>query len=290
MALVACPALACGGIAAQQHQRWRQGDCILSPLRPRRQPSRRRFAARRAAASATGAAATGSSAVASQTFEQLYAGLAGVLAPGAAVAARPTPLGRGLVAEQPAAAGDVLLSGECNVTVKRLSKGLHTLGSQPNTLQHVCWARQPSCHNCWGRLLSVKLPFCCSRLVQPAVRDRSAQADGQRFWEALPGGLADAARAAAAAAAALPAVRWAARGSRRCAKHDCATPSCAVTTPTPHSTCPTNTSLSLLGCRRGGRLVPPPRRLAAVAEAQRPGALAPLHRPAAQGGCRLSAS
>ncbi|PRW59741.1 acyl-coenzyme A oxidase peroxisomal isoform B [Chlorella sorokiniana] len=45
-----------------------------------------------------------------KSFEKLYDGLAGVLAPGGAVAARPTPLGRGLVAEQPIAKGNVLLS------------------------------------------------------------------------------------------------------------------------------------------------------------------------------------
>lgn len=67
----------------------------------------------RPAASSAGAAPTSSTEpLVSNSFEQLYSGLAGVLAPGGAVAARPTLLGRGLVAEQPVAKGDVLLSGE----------------------------------------------------------------------------------------------------------------------------------------------------------------------------------
>lgn len=75
-------------------------------------PSRRLGAALRLAASASSTAATSSAGSSTSSFVQLYAGLAGVLAPGGAVAARPTPLGRGLVAEQPAAKGDTLLSGK----------------------------------------------------------------------------------------------------------------------------------------------------------------------------------
>lgn len=45
-------------------------------------------------------------------FEQLFAGLAGVLAPSAAVAAGATERGRGLVASRDVPAGAPLLSGE----------------------------------------------------------------------------------------------------------------------------------------------------------------------------------
>lgn len=107
----AARAVACSGIAARHQQFWDQRDCVLPPVRQQRQPSSRRLAG----APVISAAATDGSTTASRTFEQLYAGLAGVLAPGGVVAARPTPLGRGLVAEQPAAQGDVLLSGKLTV-------------------------------------------------------------------------------------------------------------------------------------------------------------------------------
>ena len=56
-----------------------------------------------------------------QSFEQLYAGLAGVLdGAGGVVAAGKTPLGRGLVAQQPIAQGSTLLSGGWAGTVHAL--------------------------------------------------------------------------------------------------------------------------------------------------------------------------
>lgn len=105
--------VACSG-ALQPHrlQSCPETTRVSPPARPP-QPSRRRAVALRAAASSAAAAATSSSGTSPSSFEQLYVGLAGVLAPGGAVAARPTPLGRGLVAEQPVATGDVLLSGKC---------------------------------------------------------------------------------------------------------------------------------------------------------------------------------
>lgn len=45
-------------------------------------------------------------------FARLYSQLSGILAPGGAVAAAPTPLGRGLVATHDVAQGATLLSGE----------------------------------------------------------------------------------------------------------------------------------------------------------------------------------
>lgn len=99
-------------------------------------PSRRLGAALRLAASASSTAATSSAGSSTSSFVQLYAGLAGVLAPGGAVAARPTPLGRGLVAEQPAAKGDTLLSG-------KLWSGLSLIGMTPLCRSHA-WHAHPS--------------------------------------------------------------------------------------------------------------------------------------------------
>lgn len=88
------------------HSWWHCRTGAVSPAarQPRRAPALR-------ASSAPGEAPTAAAAQ-PQSFEQLYGSLAGVLAPGGAVAAAPTPLGRGLVAQAPISQGSTLLSGE----------------------------------------------------------------------------------------------------------------------------------------------------------------------------------
>ena len=82
--------------------------------------TQRRSAPRHRGARPASASASSSSSVApAPSFEQLYVGLAGVLAaPGASVLAAPTPLGRGLVATQPIAQGSALLSGGCSTLMQ----------------------------------------------------------------------------------------------------------------------------------------------------------------------------
>ena len=194
MAACSSRALPCSGILSlHQHPHHlnvsqRASAALLT------KPSRRLGAALRLAASASSTAATSSAGSSTSNFVQLYAGLAGVLAPGGAVAARPTPLGRGLVAEQPAAKGDALLSG------KLWWPGMMLDGMMPLYHSHA-WP-------CASLTCPLPLPPPRSGLGQHAVCDRPAQDDRQRLWAALPGGLADAARPAAAAAAALPARWW----------------------------------------------------------------------------------
>ncbi len=248
-------------------------------------PITRRGVARRAVAPVAGAAATDSTAASCQSFEQLYAGLAGVLAPGGAVAARPTPLGRGLVAEQQVAKGDVLLSGKSVDALYAYVMVSAVCSSSPT--------RSPHRHR-------RHLARPCSGLVQLAVRHRPAQRNRQRFWAALPGGLADVARPPSTAAAALPASGWVARCVVCCCFEVLLASRAAIAISgidigalfVAKSSCwiacfqgpATKLNLCCTALCRRGRLVPAPGRLAAVAQAQRPGPLAPLHRPAAQGG------